>query len=78
MSELRRCLVVGASGDGSNRLTYKANFHRWMDEAYVVEASPLIGGAPAGQIKFTRAIVEDDDGQVHTVPPSSIKFIQEL
>lgn len=34
----------------------------------------MIGGAPAGQIKYTLGIVEYTDGTVWEVTPSSIKF----
>lgn len=73
MNNTRPCVVTG---DG-NRKPYSAHFHQWATEAYVVEPPPMIGGAPGGQVSFTRAIVEDMDGQIRLVYPSCIKFIKE-
>lgn len=53
--ELRPCIVDD----------HKALFHGWTEKEYVVEASPLIGGAPAGQIKYLYGVVEYEDGTVH-------------
>lgn len=63
-SEYRPCIVNGR----------KAVFHRWHEFCNVVEASPLIGGAPAGQIKYTLGTVEFEDGTVEEVAPHRIKF----
>ena len=35
----------------------KAVFHRWFDVCRVVEPSPMIGGAPGGQIQRTYGLV---------------------
>lgn len=63
-SEYRPCIVDGK----------KAVFHRWHEFCNVVEASPLIGGAPAGQIKYTLGTVEFEDGTIKEVAPHNIKF----
>lgn len=62
--KLRPCTVNGE----------KALFHRWEDYAMVVEASPLVGGAPAGQIRIMHAIVEMHDGTVKRVQPENVTF----
>lgn len=62
--KLRKCTVNGK----------KAYFHKWEDFSAVVEASPLIGGAPAGCISRTFGIIEYEDGTVEKVKPTSIKF----
>lgn len=64
-SEYRPCIVHGK----------KAVFHRWHEFCNVVEASPLIGGAPAGQIKYTLGTVEFEDGTIAEVNPREIKFV---
>ena len=63
-SEYRRCTVNGR----------KALFHRWHEFCKVVEASPMIGGAPAGQIKYTLGTVEYEDGSIDEVLPKCIVF----
>lgn len=64
-NEYRICMV-------GNR---KALFHRWEEFCNVVEASPFVGGAPAGQIRYISGIVEFEDGTVSKVLPSSIRFL---
>lgn len=64
-SEYRPCIVNGK----------KAVFHRWHEFCNVVEASPLIGGAPAGQIKYTLGTIEFEDGTIAEVNPRKIKFV---
>ena len=61
---LRECTVDGK----------RVYFHQWNTHKNVVEASPFIGGAPAGQIEYTVALVEYEDGSVAEVAPSRIKF----
>lgn len=51
-------------------------FHCWEHWANVVDASPLIGGHPAGQISQVYGIVEFVDG-VKRIDPSKIRFIDE-
>ncbi len=63
--ELRPCIVDD----------HKALFHGWTEKEYVVEASPLIGGAHAGQIKYLYGVVEYEDGTVHMCVPSQIQFV---
>lgn len=63
-SEYRPCIVNDK----------KAVFHRWHEFCNVIEASPLIGGAPAGQIKYTLGTVEFEDGTIEEVAPHKIKF----
>lgn len=67
-SEYRRCTVNGR----------KALFHRWHEFCKVVEASPMIGGAPAGQIKYTLGTIEYEDGSIEEVAPHRIVFEDEL
>lgn len=52
----------------------RALFHRWIEESTVVEASLLIGGAPAGRISYTSGIVEYENGVVQCVKPEYIRF----
>ena len=56
----------------------KALFHRWQEYCNVVSASPMIGGAPAGQIKYTLGTVEFEDGTIEEVAPHKIKFADNL
>lgn len=51
-------------------------FHLWEQWSNVVDASPLRGGHPGGQIGQVYRIVEFRDG-VRRVDPSSIKFCDE-
>lgn len=51
-------------------------FHLWEQWSNVVDASPLRGGHPGGQIGQVYGIVEFRDG-VRRVDPSSIKFCDE-
>lgn len=51
-------------------------FHCWEQYSQPVEASPLVGGAPAGVIAQTFGIVEFRDG-VRRVQPYLIKFCDE-
>lgn len=53
-------------------------FHMWENYSQPVEASMLIGGAPAGIVSFVSGIVEYPDGSVKRVPIESIKFIDEI
>ena len=41
----------------------------------VIDASPMIGGHPGGQIAYTLGIVEFMDGTVGQVHPGYIKFL---
>lgn len=66
MSKLRSCTVNGRPG----------YFHCWEHYARVVDASPMIGGHPGGQISYILGIVEFSDG-VKRVDPVWIKFTDE-
>ena len=63
-SEYRKCMVDGE----------RALFHRWHEFCDVVDASPMIGGHPGGQIKYTLGTVEYEDGTIEEVAPHKIKF----
>lgn len=54
-----------------------AYFHRWSEYANVVEPSPMIGGSPGGQIKYTLGIVEYISGVVEEVAPHAIIFMDD-
>lgn len=64
--ETRLCKV-------EERLGY---FHTWEHYSRPVEASPLVGGAPAGVISQVFGIVEFTDG-VKRVEPYMIQFCDE-
>lgn len=66
MSKLRSCTVNGRPG----------YFHCWEHRADVVDASPMIGGHPGGQISYILGIVEFSDG-VKRVDPTQIVFTDE-
>lgn len=64
--ETRLCEVDGELG----------YFHCWEHWSNVIDASPLRGGHPGGQIGQVYGIVEFTDG-VRRVDPSKIKFCDE-
>jgi hypothetical protein len=64
--ETRICEVNGHTG----------YFHTWEFYSKPLEASPMIGGAPAGVFSKIFGIVELADG-VHRVDPTEIKFTDE-
>lgn len=64
--ETRGCEVNGRPG----------YFHCWEHWANVVDASPLRGGHPGGQISQVYGIVEFSDG-VKRVDPVKIRFTDE-
>lgn len=64
--ETRSCIVDGRPGI----------FHCWEHWANVVDASPLRGGHPGGQVGRVYGIVEFSDG-VKRVDPTQIKFTDE-
>lgn len=51
-------------------------FHAWEHYSKPVEASPLVGGAPAGVISQVFGIVEFEVG-VQRVQPYDIKFLDD-
>ena len=53
----------------------KALFHKWNTFCGVIEPSPMIGGAPGGQIQYTMGLVEFADGTIKEVGPASIHFL---
>ena len=53
----------------------KALFHCWDFRSELCDASPMIGGHPGGQVSGTFAIVEYEDGTVHEVEPTQIRFV---
>lgn len=61
--ETRLCEVNGELG----------YFHCWEHWSNVIDASPLRGGHPGGQIGQVYSIVEFKDG-IRRVDPSKIKF----
>ncbi len=65
---IRQCIV-------SNPEPTRGLFHAWSHYARVIDASPLMGGHPGGQISDTYGIVELADGSVIQVRPEKIKFL---
>ena len=53
----------------------KALFHCWNYRSELVAESPYCGGHPAGQISATFALVEYEDGTIHEVEPTQIRFV---
>ena len=68
LHERRLCKINGGS------LGY---FHCWEHFSKPVEASLLMGGAPAGVYSKVYAIVETPDGSVHKFLPEDICFVDE-
>lgn len=64
--ERRLCEVNGEIG----------YFHTWESYSTVVDASPIRGGHPGGQISQVYGLVEFVDG-VRRVSPTTIKFCDE-
>ena len=54
---------------------HKALFHCWGYRSELVDASPMIGGHPGGQVSGTFAIVEYGDGTIHEVERTQIRFV---
>lgn len=74
----RKCKVVEKvkTSKGVKELGAKrALFHGWDGIKQVIDASPMIGGHPGGQIAYTLGIVEFMDGTVGRVHPEYIKFL---
>lgn len=63
-NEYRPCIVNGK----------KALFHMWENFSKPVAAELHIGGAPAGVLSFTLAIVEFEDGTVCRVDSDEVRF----
>ena len=62
----RSCMVEGRPGV----------FHLWEQYSQPVQASPMIGGPPAGVVSYVNGIVEFADG-VKRVDPCYIEFTDE-
>lgn len=74
----RKCLVTCSEKNPKGRtrkVQRKALFHKWDEIKQVIDASPMIGGHPGGQIAYTLGIVEFMDGTVGQVSPGYIKFL---
>lgn len=74
----RKCLVTCSEKNPKGRtrkVQRKALFHKWDEIKQVIDASPMIGGHPGGQIAYTLGIVEFMDGTVGQVHPGYIKFL---
>lgn len=64
-TEKRLCTVDGR----------KALFHNWAEISYVIEASPLRGGHPGGQVSYVVALVEYEDGTIEKVDLNNQKLV---
>lgn len=64
--ERRLCTVNGETG----------YFHTWENYSKPLEASLLVGGAPAGVFSKIFGIVEFEDG-IRRVDPTDVKFCDE-
>ncbi len=53
----------------------KALFHCWNFRSELYSASPMVGGHPGGQVSDTFALVEYEDGTIHEVEPTQIRFV---
>jgi len=80
----KRCKLT--SGNALNLLNYErvkvrdaevhnALFHRWHEKYRTIGESPMAGGCAAGQISELCGIVEYEDGTIHKVDSSCIRFI---
>ena len=72
--ELRPC-IVRIPDKKKQFKEMKALFHCWDFRSEVIGESYLRGGHPAGQIAATFAIVEYEDGTIHEVEPTQIRFV---
>lgn len=60
--------------DGKTDVPYL--FHGWFTEAYIVYASPRIGGRPGGSIQTIYALVENiKTGNIKKAEPTTVKFV---
>lgn len=62
--ERRPCWVEGK----------KAMFHQWVIRAQIAPPSPMVGGAPGGQLMDVFGLVELEDGHMKEVYPYSVVF----
>ena len=73
-SEYRPCMVT-VYNRNNPPAEQRALFHKWTTEAEPIPPSLMVGGQQGGQFCTTLAIVEMEDGQVTTVAPGSIRFM---
>lgn len=72
---IRHCKVNLSRGNVKDPADYvDAWFHCWSQEAHVVDASPLMGGHPGGQISALYALVEVPGGNCILVRPDRVRF----
>ena len=79
----KRAAKVASMGDARFAVEWKSRsctvgqrngyFHCWEHWSNVIDASPLRGGHPGGQIRQVYGIVEFKDG-VRRIDPAKIKF----
>ena len=50
-------------------------FHCWEQISEIVAPSPMRGGSIGGIVRYTRAIIEYEDGVVESVPSDEIVFL---
>lgn len=62
---MRLCMARGA----------KAIFHIWSEVAEVIPPSPMRGGHQGGEIRYSTAIVEYENGQVTEVMANDVVFL---
>ena len=75
MAEICRTITVCPERRQCYASGRKAMFHRWVNVAYPVGESLGISGPPAGQMEYTMALVELEDGRVTRVDPKNIRFL---
>lgn len=73
-TELRPC-IIRFQKKKNQFDEIKALFHCWNFRSEVIGESYLRGGHPAGQISATFALVEYEDGTIHEVEPTHIRFV---
>lgn len=64
ISPYRPCIVKGNKG----------LFHKWVEHSEIIPPSIRVGGHNGGQLRYTTALVEFEDGRVREVSPEDIKF----
>lgn len=56
----------------------KGLFHCWEHYSKPIEASPLVGGTPAGCFSQIFGLVENENGEIVRVEPFKIRFIDDM
>lgn len=74
----RLCYVSKSLIDGERNNERLAYFHCWENYSQPTEASPLIGGFPAGIVSRIYGLVEFSDGTIKKVHPELIRFIDDI